>query len=54
MSDLVVIAFPSEEKAEEVRQKLLSMQKDDWPRDRTRHLAIDTLVVLFMLWRAAR
>src|SRR5260370_32203603 len=28
MSDLVVIAFPSEEKAEEVRQKLLSMQKE--------------------------
>src|SRR5262249_53545258 len=28
MSDLVVIAFPSEEKAEEVRQKLLAMQKD--------------------------
>ena len=28
MSDLVVIAFPSEAKAEEVRQKLLAMQKD--------------------------
>jgi len=28
MSDLVVIAFPSEAKAEEVRQKLLDMQKD--------------------------
>ena len=28
MSDLVVIAFPSEEKAEEVRQKLLGMQKE--------------------------
>src|SRR5437667_12530363 len=28
MSDLVVIAFPSEEKAEEVRHKLLDMQKD--------------------------
>lgn len=28
MSDLVVIAFPSEAKAEEVRQKLLGMQKD--------------------------
>ncbi len=28
MSDLVVIEFPSEEKAEEVRQKLLGMQKD--------------------------
>ena len=28
MSDLVVIAFPSETKAEEVRQKLLSMQKE--------------------------
>ena len=28
MADLVVIAFPSEEKAEEVRQKLLDMQKD--------------------------
>src|SRR3974390_3349523 len=28
MSDLVVIAFPTEAKAEEVRQKLLSMQKD--------------------------
>ena len=28
MSDLVVIAFPSEAKAEEVRQKLLSMQKE--------------------------
>ena len=28
MSDLVVIEFPSEAKAEEVRQKLLSMQKD--------------------------
>ena len=28
MSDLVVVAFPSEAKAEEVRQKLLSMQKE--------------------------
>jgi uncharacterized membrane protein len=28
MADLVVIAFPSEAKAEEVRQKLLDMQKD--------------------------
>jgi len=28
MSDLVVIAFPSEAKAEEVRHKLLDMQKD--------------------------
>ncbi len=28
MSDLVVIAFPTEEKAEEVRQKLLAMQKE--------------------------
>jgi len=28
MSDLVVIEFPSEAKAEEVRQKLLEMQKD--------------------------
>src|ERR1700751_6334716 len=28
MSDLVVIAFPTEAKAEEVRQKLLGMQKD--------------------------
>ena len=28
MSDLVVIAFPNEAKAEEVRQKLLKMQKE--------------------------
>jgi uncharacterized membrane protein len=28
MSDLIVIAFPTEAKAEEVRQKLLVMQKD--------------------------
>ena len=28
MADLVEIAFPSEEKAEEVRQKLLDMQKE--------------------------
>src|SRR6476661_5634471 len=28
MSDLVVIAFPTEAKAEEVRKKLLAMQKD--------------------------
>jgi uncharacterized membrane protein len=28
MSDLVVIAFPTEAKAEEVQQKLLAMQKD--------------------------
>ena len=28
MSELVVIAFPTEEKAEQVRQKLLAMQKD--------------------------
>jgi uncharacterized membrane protein len=28
MADLVVIAFPTEAKAEEVRQKLLAMQKD--------------------------
>ena len=28
MSDLVVIEFPSEQKAEEVRQRLLDMQKD--------------------------
>lgn len=28
MSDLVVIAFPSEAKAEEVRQKILDLQKD--------------------------
>jgi uncharacterized membrane protein len=28
MSDLVVIAFPSEEKAEEVRQRVLELQKD--------------------------
>jgi uncharacterized membrane protein len=28
MSDLVVIAFPTEKKAEEVRQKLLGMQKE--------------------------
>ena len=39
---------------ERFRTELLRMQKDDWPRDRMRHLAIDTLVVLFMLWRAAR
>ena len=28
MSDLVVIVFPTEAKAEEVRQKLLAMQKE--------------------------
>jgi hypothetical protein len=28
MSDLVVIAFPTEAKAEEVRQKLLAMQRE--------------------------
>lgn len=28
MNDLLVIAFPSEQKAEEVREKLLSLQKD--------------------------
>ena len=28
MSDLIVIAFPSEEKAEAIRQKALSMQKE--------------------------
>ena len=28
MSDLVVIALPTEAKAEEVRQKLLAMQKE--------------------------
>jgi uncharacterized membrane protein len=28
MSDLVVIAFPTEAKAEEVREKLLAMQKE--------------------------
>ena len=28
MSDLVVIAFPSEAKAEEVRQKVLNLQKE--------------------------
>jgi len=28
MSELVVIAFPTEAKAEEVRQKLLAMQKE--------------------------
>ena len=28
MSDLVVIAFPSEAKAEEIRHKLLDMQKE--------------------------
>src|ERR1700751_3524217 len=28
MSDLVVVAFPTEEKAEEVRQKLLDMQQE--------------------------
>jgi uncharacterized membrane protein len=28
MSDLVVVAFPTEAKAEEVRQKLLAMQKE--------------------------
>jgi uncharacterized membrane protein len=28
MSDLVVIAFPTEAKAEDVRQKLLGMQKE--------------------------
>lgn len=28
MSDLVVIAFPTEAKAEEVRQKVLNLQKE--------------------------
>ncbi len=28
MSDLVVVAFPTEEKAEEIRQKLLGMQRE--------------------------
>ncbi|MCI0467957.1 MAG: DUF1269 domain-containing protein [Beijerinckiaceae bacterium] len=28
MSDLVVIAFPSEEKAEEIRQRVLNLQKE--------------------------
>ena len=28
MSDLVFIAFPSEQKAEEVRDKVLAMQKE--------------------------
>jgi uncharacterized membrane protein len=28
MSDLIAVVFPSEEKAEEVRQKVLSMQQD--------------------------
>lgn len=28
MSDLVIISFPTEAKAEEVRQKLLAMQKE--------------------------
>lgn len=28
MSDLVVIAFPTEAKAEEIRQKLFPMQKE--------------------------
>ncbi len=30
MSDLVVIAFPTEAKAEEVRQKLLAMHCSNW------------------------
>ncbi len=29
MSDLVVIEFPSEAKAEDVRQRLLDMQKEE-------------------------
>ena len=28
MADLIAVVFPTEEKAEEVRQKLLGMQKD--------------------------
>ena len=34
MTDLVVIAFPTEAKAEEVRQKLLAMQKEYFTRTR--------------------
>jgi uncharacterized membrane protein len=34
MSDLVVIAFPTEANAEEVRQKLLAMQKEYLPQIR--------------------
>jgi len=45
MSDLVVIAFPTEAKAEEVRQKLLAMQKNRTGRRgrRTRAAARDHL-----------
>jgi uncharacterized membrane protein len=40
MSDLVVIEFPSEAKAEEVRQKLLDMQTDSSPGSRlNRHVS---------------
>jgi hypothetical protein len=35
MSDLVVIAFPTEAKAEEVRQKLLAMQNRGEGQQRT-------------------
>ena len=38
MSDLVVIAFPTEAKAEEVRQKLLAMQKEYLIAPRGTHL----------------
>jgi uncharacterized membrane protein len=34
MSDLVVVPFPTEAKAEEVRQRLLAMQKGIRDRDR--------------------
>jgi uncharacterized membrane protein len=36
MSDLVFISFPSEAKAEEVRQKILDMQSDYLIRRRRR------------------
>jgi hypothetical protein len=53
VDELEALARTAELRSEAFRAALLDQPKDDWSLDRARHIVIDVLVVVFMVWRAA-
>jgi len=52
VDELEAIARTAELRSEKFRAALLDQPKNDWNRDRARHILIDVLVIVFMIWRS--
>ena len=53
VDELEAVARTAPLKSERFRKALLDQPKNDWARDRARHIFIDALVIVFMVWRAS-